>query len=93
MKGQWKSKGVDKYTAVVGKKEKREVTVLLTVAATECLLPPQVLYQGKTPGCHPKVTFPVPWNITYNESHRSNKETIVEYVDRVLFSYVLHMRQ
>ena len=64
--------------AVVGKEDKREITVLLTVAATGRLLHPQVVYQGKTPGCHPKVTFPAPSNITHSESHWSTGETMLE---------------
>ena len=48
----------------VGKDDKREVTILLSIAATGDLLPPQVIYQGKTSGCHAKVTFPEGWNIT-----------------------------
>ena len=40
-----------KQVAVVGKEDKREITVLLSVAASGDLLPPQVIYQGKTQGC------------------------------------------
>ena len=40
----------------VGKE--REMTVLLAVTASETFLPPQLIYQGKTNGCHPKITFP-----------------------------------
>ena len=82
-----------RQVAVVGKEDKREITVLLTVTATGRLLPPQVIYQGKTPGCHPKVTFLAPWNITHSESHWSNEETMLEYVDQVLVPYVSHTRQ
>ena len=78
---------------VVGKEDKREITVLLTVAATGKLLPPQVVYQGKTPGCHPKVTFLSSWNITHSESHWSTEETMLEYIDQVLVPYVSHARQ
>ncbi len=47
-----------KQIPVVGKDDKREITVLITVAATGDMLPPQVIYKGETPGCHAKVTFP-----------------------------------
>ena len=82
-----------RQVAVLEKEDKREITVLLTVTATGRLLPPQVIYQGKTPGCHPKVTFPAPWNITHRESHWSTEETMLEYVDQVLVPYVSHTRQ
>ena len=78
---------------VVGKEDKREITVLLTVTATGKLLPPQVIYQGKTPGCHPKVTFPSSWNITHSESHWSTEKTMLEYVDQVLVPCVSQTRQ
>ena len=82
-----------KQAPVVGKEDKREITVLLTVAATGKLLPPQVIYQDKTQGCHPMVTFPSSWNITHSESHWSPEETMLEYIDQVLVPYVSHTRQ
>ena len=59
---------------VVGKEDKREITVLLAVSATGVLLPPQVIYQGKTIGCHAKITFPTGWDITQREplEHRGD---------------------
>ena len=78
---------------VVGKEDKREITVLLTVTATGKLLPPQVIYQGKTPGCHPKVTFPSSCNIMHSESHWSTEEMMLEYVDQVLVPCVSQTRQ
>ena len=47
-----------KQIPVVGLEDKREITVVLAATATGTLLPPQVIYQGKTSGCHAKVTFP-----------------------------------
>ena len=57
-----------KQVPVVGKDDKREVTILLSIAATGDLLPPQVIhvYQGKTSECHVNVTFPEGWNITHS---------------------------
>ena len=36
-----------KQVLVVGKEDKREITVLLTISASGVLLPPQVIYKGK----------------------------------------------
>ena len=72
---------------VVGKEDKREITVLLTVTATGKLLPPQVIYQGKTPGSHAKISFPAAWNVTHSESHWSTEQTMLEYIDQVLAPY------
>ncbi len=82
-----------KQIPVVGKDDKREITVLITVAATGDMLPPQVIYKGETPGCHAKVTFPEDWAITHGESHWSTEVTMLEYVDNVLVPYVSTTRQ
>ena len=73
--------GRDQTSPTVGKEDKREVTVLVTVSANGDLLPPQVIYQGKTSGCHAKVTFPEDWAIAESESHWTTEATLVHYVD------------
>lgn len=55
--------------------DKREITVLLAVSHDGQLLPPHVIYAGKTPRCHPSVVVPLRWNITHTESHWSTEET------------------
>lgn len=82
-----------KQIPVVGMEDKRETTVLLADTASGTLLPPQVIYQGKTPGCHAKVTFPEKWNITHSDSHWSTESTIVEYLDKVIILYVSCTRE
>ena len=73
-----------KQVLVVGKEDKREIMVLLAITASGTLLPPQVIYQGKTVGCHPRVTFPAKWNITHSDNHWSNETTMGEYLDEVI---------
>ena len=70
-----------------GLDDKREITVLLTISADGTLLPPQVIYQGKTNRCHADVTFPDDWNITHSESYWSTAETMMEYADKILIPY------
>ena len=55
--------------AVVGKEDKREITVLLSVAASGDMFDPQVIYQEKTEGCHAKVTFPDDRSVIHSETH------------------------
>ena len=81
-----------RQVAVVGKEDKREITVLLSVAASGNMLAPQVIYQGKTEGCHAKVTFPEDWNVT-RATHWSAELTMQEYIDKVLVPYVTQTRQ
>ena len=77
-----------KQVPVVGKEDKREITVLLTISAAGTLLPPQVIYQGKTRGCHAKITFPPNWHITHSDSHCSTEATMLEFLDHVIVPYV-----
>ena len=78
---------------VVGKEDKWEITVLLAVSATGVLLPPQVIYQGKTIGCHAKITFPTDWDITHSESHWSTEVTMLTYLDNVVIPYFAEARR
>ena len=78
---------------VVGKEDKREITVLLSVTASGHLLPPQVIYQGKTVGCHAKITFPDDWHITHSESHWSNEATMLQFIDNIIVPYISAMRR
>ena len=80
--GEWTMAGEgSKQVPVVGKEDKREITVLLAISASGVLLPSQVIYQGKTPGCHAKTTFPSSWNITHSDSHWSTESTMLEFLD------------
>ena len=82
-----------KQIPVVGKEDKREITVLLAATAAGTLLPPQVVYQGKTTGCHAKVTFPEKWHITHSENHWSTEQTMLEYLENIIIPYVTNTRQ
>ena len=81
-----------KQIPVVGLEVKREVTVVLAATAAGTLLPPQVIYQGKTAGCHAKVAFPDKWHITHSESHWSTEQTMLEYLENIIISYVTSTR-
>ena len=81
-----------KQVAVVGKDDKREITALLAARASGNLLPPQLIYQGNTTSCHPKVTFPGKWNVTHSDNHWSNEKTMLEYLDCVIIPYVVETR-
>ena len=86
--GEWTIAGEgSKQVPVMGKEDKREITVLLAISASGVLLPPQVIYQGKTPGCHAKITFPSDWNVTHSDSHWSTESTMLEFLDCVIVPY------
>ena len=77
---------------ITGLEDKRQVTVLLAETLAGDLLPPQVIYEGKTNQCHPRFTFPLDWNITHTESHWSNEVSMKEYFKKVIRTYVEDQR-
>ena len=81
-----------KQIPVVAKDDKREITVVLAATASGTLLPPQVIYQGKTTGCHAKVTFEK-WHITHSDNYWSTEHTMLEYLEHIIIPYVNSTRQ
>ena len=73
--------------------DQREITVLLGVTLSGELLPPQIIYAGKTPRCHPNVNAPCGWHATHSENHWSTKETMLEYVDKILSPHMTKQRE
>lgn len=50
--------------------------------------------RGKSYRCLPKgVNFPLSWDITYTESHWSNEETIIRFVENFIITYVNGIRE
>ena len=82
-----------KQVAIVGLYDKREITVLLSVSLDGQLLPPQVIYAGKTSHCHSSVVVPPGWNITHSQNHRSTEETMIEFIEKVLSPHMATERQ
>jgi hypothetical protein len=77
-----------------GLDDKREMTVVLSISAAGKLLPPQLIYQGKTNECHAKnVRFPASWNITHTESHWSTEVSIELYIKCVLIPFFHNEKQ
>ncbi len=74
-----------KDVAITGLEDKRMITALLCYSLKLDMLPPQVIYHGTTPKCHPRgVQFPDGWNITHSKNHWSTVPTMKEYFDKVL---------
>eukprot|EP00731_Ephydatia_muelleri_P007000 Em0003g1248a len=68
-----------KQVPIIGLDDKRQITVVLAITLSGLLLPPQVLYQGKTEACHPPkgVTFPTGWDVWHSETHWANEDTML----------------
>lgn len=67
------------------------MTTLLAISKAGELLPPQLIYQGKTDGCHPKFVFPESFDVYHSENHWSNEETMLRYIETVISPYINHV--
>ena len=57
-------------------------------------LPPQLIYTGKTPACHPRnVAFPPDCHITHSPNHWSNEKTVNDYIVKIIVSYINKIRE
>lgn len=65
----------------------------LGVTASAEVLPPALIYQGKTAECHPRIKFPKNWLVSHTESHWSTEDSIQEYVDKVLDPFFVRQRK
>lgn len=82
-----------KRVEISGKDDKWQITAVLACTMSVNFLPPQLLYQGKTPRCLPPVEFPKKWHITYTENHWCNESTMKEYINKIILPYVKQKRE
>ena len=82
-----------KHVSIIGLEDKREMTVLLYCTLSGGLLPPQLVYAGKTEHCHPTTSFPDGWNIIHSANHWSTEQTMMEFLDKILVPYVKQTRE
>ncbi len=54
---------------VAGIDDKRQLTHILACSMVGDFLPPQVIYQGKTPCSLPSYKLPADWDVTYTPNH------------------------
>lgn len=56
------------------------------------MLPPQLIYKGKTNRCHPQISFPQQWDVWHTENHWSNEGTTKRYIQKILLPFVDQQR-
>jgi len=78
---------------IIAKEDKRQITCVLACTMTGTLLPPQLVYGGKTDRCHPDFAFPTDWDITHSENHWSNGTTMERYVEQILAPFYREARK
>ena len=62
---------VAKRVEISRKDDKRQITAVFAGSMVRDFLPVQLVYQGKTSCCLPKINSPEGWHITYSVSHWS----------------------
>ena len=82
-----------KRVEIIALDDKHQITAVFAGTLTGDFLPPQVIYQGTTPRCLPNIEFPKDWDITCTANHWSNKETMMQYIDKILFPYIKRKRE
>ena len=59
-----------KRVEIVGANDKRQITAVFAGTMSGEFLPPQLIYQGKTPKCLPPLdSIPSDWDITFTKNH------------------------
>ena len=79
--------------SITGFEDKRQITALLSCTMSGTLLPPKILYQGKTDQCHPNAQFPSDWDIFHTENHWSNEQSMHRFVDTIISPYINETRE
>ena len=82
-----------KRIEINGLRDKRQITAVMCGSLVGEVLPPQLIYGGKTARCHPNFSFPSYWVISHSPNHWSNDETMVEYIKEVIVPFVDSTRQ
>ena len=76
-----------KRIELIGKDDKRQITVLFAGSLSGELLPIQIIYQGKSSKCLPKFNFPNRWHVTYTPNHWANESTMEDYIKIIIIPY------
>ena len=75
----------------IGLEDKRQITGLLNVTISGDILPPRLLYTGKTDQCHPRYDFPSDQDIFHSDNHWSNEDTIFKHLLHLSFYIYIHV--
>ena len=58
-----------KWIKIAGLQDKRQITAAMCGNIIGEILPPQLIYGGKTARCHPRSSFSHNWVITHSSNH------------------------
>ena len=82
-----------KRVEVAGHNDKRQITSVFAATMSGEILPPQIIFSGKTKRCLPTEPFPDKWNITFTQNHWANESTTELYIKSILLPYLQKKRK
>jgi len=77
--------------AVLGAEDKRQITVCIASSLAGDMLPPQLIFQGKTARSLPTSSVHAKASqahLTFSDNHWSNQETMQLYIEQIVMPYV-----
>ena len=73
--------------------DKRQIAPVVVASMSGECIPIQLLYQGKTVRCHPKVSFPENWDVWHSINHWSSEETMIRHIKKIIVPFVSSKRE
>ena len=83
----------EKIIPIANSDDKRQMTAALAITLTGEFLPPHIIYQGKMPRCHPKVSYPEEWDVWHSANLWSTEEIMIRYIEKVIVPFVSCKRE
>ena len=83
----------EKIISIANSDEKHQITAVLAITLTGEFLPPQMIYKGKMPCCHPKVSYSEEWDVWHSANHWSTEETMKRYIKKIIVPFVSRKRE
>ena len=68
--------------------DKRQITGVFAATLAGDYFPRQLIYKGKTPRCHPQLSFPLGLDVWHTKNRWSNEETIRRYIERIVVPFI-----
>ena len=78
-----------KKVSIAGIDDKHQITGVFTVTLDGRFLPVQLIYQGSTKPCLPRVKFPTDWHVTSSPNHWANEVTTKDYIEKIVNPYLI----
>ena len=73
---------------IAGISNKRSTTATFSISLDNKFLSVQLIYQGKTGQILPQVKFPDGFSSSVNESHYSNENEVLKFIEEIVLPYI-----